>query len=314
MRVTLQQASDLLQSGLVIAVPTETVYGLAASIDFPDAIADIFRLKGRPADNPLILHLSSAEEVSQYAKELPPYFNELAEAFWPGPLTLILPAIEDKIPTVARAGLPTAAFRVPDNPLTRQLLQRTGPLVMPSANLSGKPSATSPQHVEDDFGSGFSVLDGGICQKGMESTILFWNGNAWVIIRLGALSPEDFFPVLGYIPRVDAENKGPKDQPLCPGQLYRHYAPKSQLRLLERIPADTQDPVVGFNDRQYPHECRLYVLGNSSSPEAAAQQLYAVLRQLDDDHVETAVVDMDFPHQGLWMTLRERLQKAAQQN
>lgn len=311
MQVTLEQACDLLKAGLVIAVPTETVYGLAASIDFSDAIEGIFRLKGRPADNPLIVHAASAEEVSKYVSEIPPHFELLASSFWPGPMTLVLPAVEESVPAVARAGLPTAAFRVPAHPLTLQLLRETGPLVMPSANLSGKPSATSVQHVEDDFGSGFSVLDGGNCQKGMESTILCWKESEWTIIRLGALPPEVFVPVLGYLPKVNLGGNGQQDKPLCPGQLYRHYAPQAKLLLSEAVPQEAQGALVGFSDRAYPDGCRLYSLGSSTNPEAAAHQLYAVLRQLDADGIKEACVDMDFPAQGLWMTLRERLQKAS---
>jgi L-threonylcarbamoyladenylate synthase len=311
MRVTLEQACDLLKSGLVIGVPTETVYGLAASIDFPDAIGDIFRLKGRPADNPLIVHAASQEEVSEYVKEKPPHFEKLAASFWPGPMTLVLPAIEERIPAVARAGLPTAAFRVPVHSLTLKLLRETGPLVMPSANLSGRPSATSARHVEEDFGSGFSVLDGGACQKGMESTILCWNELEWVIIRLGALPPEAFVPVLGYLPKVNVEGVGQKEKPLCPGQLYRHYSPKAKLLLLDPISEQAQGVVVGFSDRHYPKDCRVYSLGGSENPEAAAQQLYAILRQLDADGIQEAMVDMAIPSEGLWLTLRERLQKAA---
>lgn len=311
MRVTLEQACDLLKSGLVIAVPTETVYGLAASIDFPHAIEDIFRLKGRPADNPLIVHAAASSEISEYIKEKPPQYEELAASFWPGPMTLVLPVLEEKIPSVARAGLSTAAFRIPFHPLTLQLLQKTGPLVMPSANLSGKPSATSAQHVENDFGSGFSVLDGGSCQKGVESTILCWKDSEWTIIRLGALSPEAFEGVLGYLPRVKVGGEGQKERPLCPGQLYRHYAPQAKLILLNSIPTAMEGVLVGFSGRSYPEGCRLYSLGSSENPEAAAHELYAVLRQLDADGIQEAAVDMDFPDKGLWLTLRERLQKAS---
>src|SRR5262245_4612508 len=143
MHISLEEAASALKSGLVVAVPTETVYGLAASIDFPDAIEDIFRLKGRPSNNPLIVHVASAKEIAFYVTQQPPQFLKLASAFWPGPLTVVLPVDQVRIPSVARAGLPTAAFRVPNHPLTRELLEITGPLVMPSANLSGKPSATT---------------------------------------------------------------------------------------------------------------------------------------------------------------------------
>lgn len=312
MKVSLEECVSLLNSGLVVAVPTETVYGLAASILFPAAISEIFRIKGRPSNNPLIVHVASKNDVESYAKELPPYFSALAEAFWPGPLTLIIPVIEETIPFIARAGLPTAAFRVPEHPLTRKLLQQTGPLVMPSANLSGKPSATSAMHVESDFGSDFSVLDGGECTRGVESTILCWDEEEWKVIRLGALAPEAFLPVLGYLPKVYVASEH-LSKPLCPGQLYRHYSPKAKLILSEEVPQDYQGAIVGFDDRKYPQQTSLYSLGNSNNPDHAAHALYAVLRQLDDNHVEQAIVDMHFPHQGLWLTLRERLQKAASQ-
>lgn len=310
MKVSLEQAISLLNSGLVVAIPTETVYGLAASIDFPKAIEEIFRLKGRPANNPLIVHLASANDISLYAKELPEDFKKLAETFWPGPLTVVLPVIEDTVPDIARAGLPTAAFRVPDHELTHKVLKGTGPLVMPSANLSGKPSATSAEHVEHDFGKGFSVLDGGECTKGVESTILCREGSKWVVIRLGALPPEAFLHVLGYVPEV-MDAKDPS-APICPGQMYRHYSPKAKLILLETIPSsDVSLNIVGFSDRTYPKNSRLFSLGTSDDPYVAAQLLYDVLRSLDREHVEEALVDMDFPQSGLWLTLRERLQKAA---
>ena len=246
---------------------------------------------------------------------MPPHFENLAAAFWPGPLTLIMPVDEETIPSRARAGLATAAFRIPGHTLTRELLKKTGPLVMPSANLSGKPSATSSTHVEHDFGSSFPVLEGGECVKGVESTILCFDGLAWVVIRLGALTPEDFLPYLGYIPRVNDVLDKDHEAPLCPGQLYRHYAPKAKLILTKKIDEalwqKNQVAIIGFNDRLYSKNCRLFSLGNSDDVQSAAHELYAILRKLDTEQVEEAWVDMDFPQNGLWLTLRERLQKAA---
>lgn len=311
MKVSEEEAISLLNSGLVVAIPTETVYGLAASINFPKTIEKIFHLKGRPSNNPLIVHLGSIDDISLYARELPKNFNKLAAAFWPGPLTLVIPVIEDTIPAIARAGLPTAAFRIPGLELTRKVLNNTGPLVMPSANLSGKPSATSAEHVEQDFGNGFSVLDGGECQKGVESTILCWDKTEWVVIRLGALPPEAFLPVLGYTPKVEERKKEDHSAPLCPGQLYRHYSPKAKLTLSEAIPSETNQAIVGFSDRSYPKNTLLFSLGKSDDPDSAAHELYSVLRNLDDAAIDHAFVDMSFPHHGLWQTLRERLQKAA---
>jgi len=311
MKISVEDAISLLKGGLIVALPTETVYGLAASILFPKAISKIFDLKGRPQDNPLIVHIGSTDDISLYAKTLPPSFNALAEAFWPGPLTLVIPVKEDSIPAIARAGLPTAGFRIPDQDQTREVLNATGPLVMPSANISGKPSATSAQHVEEDFGTGFSVLDGGECDKGVESTILCWDNSQWTVVRLGALAPDAFMTVLGYVPKIQELSKDKTARPLCPGQLYRHYSPKAKLILTEKIEADCNMAIVGFADKNYPKKCRLFSLGNSHNPEEAAHSLYAILRSLDMENIACACVDMNFPNEGLWLTLRERLQKAA---
>ena len=313
MKVSLEQAARLLNTGHVIGVPTETVYGLAATLSHPHAIAEIFQLKGRPSNNPLIIHLANGEGVLSFTKSLPPFFSNLAAAFWPGPLTLVVPIVEETVSERARAGLPTAAFRVPSHALARELIQKTGPLVMPSANLSGKPSATSVEHVENDFSLDFPVLDGGVCQKGVESTILYLDpsSQSWMIIRLGALAPEDFLSVLGYIPKVHEAGSIGKKEPLCPGQLYRHYSPQAKLILLEKIPPEISGVIVGFNDRFYPLNSRLFSLGESKTPDTAVHELYAVLRNLDSENIKQAYVDMDFPKEGLWLTLRERLLKAA---
>lgn len=311
MRLSIEQAAHQLQSGRVIAVPTETVYGLAASLAHPQAISEIFALKGRPINNPLIVHLANAEEVEEYAGVLPADYFKLAAAFWPGPLTLVLPSIVAKVPSMVRAGLDTTAFRIPSHEMTRQLLRKTGPLVMPSANISGRPSATCMAHVEADFGSHFPVLDGGVCTQGVESTILFWHEGEWKVIRLGALAPDIFLPILGYIPKVTKIESG-AHTPLCPGQLYRHYAPRAQLHLTPHFSDVLSGVIIGFDDRIYPKGCELISLGLSTTPETAMQRLYATLRLLDQEGITEAWVDSNFPIKGLWLTLHERLSKAAQ--
>jgi len=309
MRISTDQAATLLLMGQVVAVPTETVYGLAASLYEPKAILQIFTTKGRPSNNPLIIHLASAEQLNSYVHMLPPNTEKLTAAFWPGPMTLVLPIIPEKIPTIVCAGLPTAAFRVPHFPITLDLIKKTGPLVMPSANLSGKPSATCASHVENDFGKDFPVIDGGVCIKGVESTILFWKDNMWVIIRLGAIAPEAFKPVLGYIP--DVIGPGSPSEPICPGQLFRHYAPRATLILSPEIPASV-DTIIGFDDRTYPPGKRLLSMGSSLDPCIAIHRLYGILRQLDDESISQAWIDVDIPDTGLWLTLKERTYKAAQ--
>lgn len=306
MRISLSQAITLLREGEVISVPTETVYGLAACLDKACSIDQIFELKQRPRINPLITHLADSEDIKSYVKELPPQFEALAEAFWPGPLTLILP-VGDAVPTVVRAGLPTAAFRVPSLSLTRELIRKTGPLVMPSANLSGRPSATRAEHVEEDFGIDFPVLDGGACKRGVESTILIYKDGEWGIVRLGALSAEQLQSVLGYAPLFLKREEG--EAPVSPGQLFRHYAPRARL-LFSREPSSSY--ILGFRERSYPPGNRVIVLGALSSPEEVAENLYQALRQLDLEKAEEAWVDMDFPREGLWLTIAERLIRAGE--
>ncbi len=310
MRISLSQAISALQSGQVIAVPTETVYGLAASLGHLEAIERIFALKGRPLVNPLIIHVSDFQDIKEEVTHYPPGFEALAETFWPGSLTCILPINPSRVPYLVRAGLPTAGFRVPDLALTRTLLKATGPLVMPSANLSGRPSATRLEHVEEDFGKDFPVLEGGFCLKGVESTILLYQEPEWVIVRLGALAAELFQPVLGYQPRF--VQKTEDAHPLCPGQLFRHYAPRAHLILGDLIALAKAPFVLGFKERDYPAGKRVILLGSLSHPEEVAENLYQALRQLDQEGASQAWVDMDFPRKGLWRTIAERLSRAGE--
>ncbi len=233
----------------------------------------------------------------------------MAANFWPGPLTLIVAIQSHLISTLVTAGLTTAGFRIPAHPLTLDLLKKVGPLVMPSANLSGRPSATSRQHVEEDFGHSFPVLEGGACAKGLESTILYFRDPQWVIVRLGSLSPEAFEEVLGYQPVIV-----PKDgssNPLCPGQLFRHYAPQAKLVLGKDL-KKVFPFVLGFKEREYAEGQRVLLLGSLFNPQEVAENLYKVLRQLDQEKIEEAWVDTDFPQTGLWMTIGERLRRAAE--
>ncbi len=307
MHISIQEAIELLQAGQVVALPTETVYGLAACVSSQPAIASLFSLKGRPSDNPLIIHIGQLEQIeslvpSPWMARIAP----LAAAHWPGPLTLVVPVKENAVPVGVRAGLPTAAFRMPAHDSTRAIINATGPLAMPSANRSGSPSSTQPSHVEHDFGRHFPVVDGGPCPTGLESTILVWEKERWVIGRLGALTPTELAPLLGYLP----VKKRHSERPICPGQHYRHYAPKASLTLTSNAGA-CQGPVVGFRDRSYPHAHPLLFFGLSDEPEEAAEQLYAILRQLDELQLAQAYIDIDFPKEGLWETILERLQKAA---
>lgn len=309
MRVTIEEASCRLRQGEVVAMPTETVYGLAASIDHPKAIQHVFSLKNRPLDNPLIVHVSNLFQVLEIADIAGEEIAILTERFWPGALTLVLPVKDGALSPMITAGLSTAAFRLPQQQETQAVIASVGPVVMPSANRSGYPSATEIKHVHADFGKEFPVLEGAGCGYGLESTIVKKEEDTWVILRLGAISAEQLAEVLGETPHF--VKKDQKGAPICPGTLYRHYAPEARLLLDPDTDLATVEVVVGFCDRTYPSHCRLFSLGNSNDPEGVARELYRTLRALDSTGVSVAWVDLSFPEEGLWVTIAERLQKAS---
>jgi L-threonylcarbamoyladenylate synthase len=310
MRITVEDASRHLLAGDVVALPTETVYGLAASLSNPLAIEKIFSLKNRPSSNPLIVHIASKEQLLPLVPQLPAGAEQLMEHFWPGALSLILQAVPGQISAVATANLATVAVRMVDHPLTHQVIQNVGPIVMPSANLSGKPSATQACHVEDDFGINFPVVDGGSCVKGIESTIVAFDcsRNRWQIARLGAIGIEELEELLGYSMKFLG---GDLDKPICPGQMFRHYAPQAALKLCETFSGEEKGILLGYSDRSYPKQCNLWSLGKSTQPEAVAASLYSLLRRLDMEAVAEAYVDINVPKEGLWLAIYERLKKAA---
>jgi L-threonylcarbamoyladenylate synthase len=310
MRVPLEKAVDLLRGGEVVAIPTETVYGLAAWLFKESAIEEIFKLKNRPSTNPLIIHVRDADECSFYTTSLPTDLQKLLTAFWPGPLTVVLPIHEKKVPLIARAGLQTAAFRCPAHPVAAEVLEYVSPLVAPSANLSGTPSSTKPEHVEHDFGLQFPTLEGE-CRHGLESTIIAQKNGLWEIARLGAISPEEIAKVVGYLPNSALRCE---KTPICPGQLLSHYAPKARL-ILSDSPYQTcakKCPIVlGFTDKAYPGAEKRFFLGSLRTPKEVSFNLYDCLRQLDVEGVMEVWVDLDTPHDGIWATIRERLLRAA---
>lgn len=303
MRLQLEQAIQVLKEQNVLAIPTETVYGLAAALSSEEGIRSIFELKNRPTENPLIVHISNRDDADSLISALPPFFDELADQFWPGSLTLVVPA-SDAVPAVVRANLPTVGLRVPNHLLTRQLIEQVGPVVAPSANLSGRPSSTSPEHVEADFGQDFPVLDGGACEGGLESTIIVFQEGRWQLGRLGAVSCEELEEVLGYSLQ-QTEN----EKPLCPGQMFRHYSP--QARLILGGERNGTDIVLGFEGREYFGAEKVFCLGDLKRPETVAHNLYKILRALDDDGVDDVWVDFDFPKVGILRVVAERLQKAS---
>ncbi|MEX2641449.1 MAG: L-threonylcarbamoyladenylate synthase [Balneolales bacterium] len=219
--------SGILKRGGVVAFPTETVYGLAADAFNPDAVKKIFHIKGRPSDNPLIVHVSDRQMAESLTRVISPAAGTLIDAFWPGPLTLVLPK-RRRVLDLVTSGLATVAVRMPDHRLALQLIRQTGPLVAPSANLSGKPSPTRAEHVRQDFGLDFPVLDGGPCRIGLESTVVDVSSDPCTVLRPGFITLEDLEAVLGQ--HIQAGYEQDHLQPRSPGMKYSHYAPDAKVR------------------------------------------------------------------------------------
>lgn len=329
----LQVAAEILQKGGLVAFPTETVYGLGANALDPEAVGGIFRAKRRPADNPLIVHVADLEQAGELTKNIPPAAARLAEHFWPGPLTLILPK-KAAVPAIITAGLPSVAVRVPAHPLALKLLRTTGvPLAAPSANLSGRPSPTTAGHVLEDLaGSVEAVLDGGPCPIGVESAVLSFLFSPPALLRPGAVTPEMLEEVLGA--KIQSPDLGKfktdlTEAPPAPGMKYRHYAPRAPLFLVEGAgPAQSRQMIalcsalaaqghkiglVVFAESQGIFQAPvLRVLSSRQDPAAAAARLYGVLRELDAMGVDAIVVE-GFETAGMGGAVMNRLRKAAAQ-
>lgn len=228
-------AAQILQAGSVVGVPTETVYGLAGCIYRPEAIAEIFQLKGRPQDNPLIVHVADVRTACELSRdEGVEALLALSTVFWPGPLTVVVPSVES-VPMQVRAGLDTVAIRLPAHPVLQDLLRRVEcPVAAPSANVSGRPSPTSAEHVLSDLGDELFILDGGTCHHGIESTVVRIVGNSIHVLRPGAVSVEDLQTVAGYSV-LPSWNTGSHTVPVSPGMKYRHYAPQARMRLCSSL-------------------------------------------------------------------------------
>jgi L-threonylcarbamoyladenylate synthase len=294
------RAAEILRGGGLVAVPTETVYGLAARADSDAAVAAIYRAKGRPDFNPLIVHVASLDMARRMAR-FDARADDLAARFWPGPLTLVLPLRETSgLAPAVTAGLPTVALRMPDQPLTARLLQELGlPLAAPSANRSGAVSPTEPAHVAASLGPGVeAVLDGGACPRGLESTIVALRADGWQLLRPGPLSEADIADLLG--PRLPFEDIKIE----APGQLARHYSPGKPLRL----GADAAQPgefLIGYG--AIAGDCSLSPAGDLAE---AAARLYACLHQAAaSEHPRIAVAAI--PEGGIGVAINDRLRRAA---
>ena len=229
-------AAKALQQGEIVSFPTETVYGLGAIATSQEAVLKVFEAKGRPSDNPLIVHISDIQQMTSTVEEVPEIALTLAKAFWPGPLTMILKAKPGIYAPALSAGLPTVSFRMPNHPLTLELISKVGiPLVGPSANLSTKPSPTKVEHVFEDMNGRIrGIVDGGSSTVGVESTVIdLTNDEGPVILRPGVITKEQIEAVIGPIQSTVKTTAGEREVPKSPGMKYRHYAPKTPVLVVE---------------------------------------------------------------------------------
>lgn len=296
------RAAQLLRAGQLVAMPTETVYGLAGDARNAESVASIFAAKGRPAHNPLIVHVDSLETAARFAI-LPDAARRLAATFWPGALTLVAPLRSGHgLADAVTAGLPTVALRVPAHPLARALLAEFGgPVAAPSANPSGRISPTTAAHVMAGLaGRIAAVLDGGPCPVGVESTILGFEGDAPVLLREGGISAEQIAALLGQPPRA---HKGAKIT--APGQMLSHYAPAARVRLDVTMPRD-DEIWIGFGP-----DCAGAALSLSPTGDLAeaAANLFATLHQADTMGQPIAIAPV--PEHGIGAAINDRLRRAA---
>ena len=321
---TPERAAEILRAGGLVGLPTETVYGLGANGLDPVAVARIFEAKGRPGDNPLILHLAQAQDMELYCQNIPAQAWELAKRFWPGPLTMVLQA-RDCVPRRTTGGLSTVAVRCPRSLVTRQIIALAGvPIAAPSANLSGKPSTTTARHVLDDHDGRIpAVVDDGPCSVGLESTIVDLTEDAPRLLRPGGITPAELEEVLGSLvidPAVTAK-LDPDAVAKAPGMNYRHYSPQAPVVIVSGSPEAAaryirsrmtpEDRVLCYQEELALYGgCNPLSYGCQAQPETLAAGLFAALRILDDPGIHQVYARCP-EGEGLAYAIQNRLKKAA---
>ena len=317
-------AAEIIKEGGLVAIPTETVYGLGANGLDPKAVAKIYIAKGRPNDNPLILHIADADQIDTLCHDVPESAYRLAERFWPGPLTMVLPAREC-VPKETTAGLSTVAVRCPDSEITRQIIRLSGvPLAAPSANVSGKPSTTTAEHVyHDHAGKIPMIVDGGACRVGVESTIVDLTETPARLLRPGGITPEQLKEVLGDLV-VDKAVTAQIDKDAvvkAPGMKYRHYAPACQVVIVAGTSQQAAacirklyrpgDRVLCFREELPLFDgCDPLSYGTETDLTSLSAGLFAALRELDDPAVQKVYARCP-EGDGIAYAIQNRLKKAA---
>ena len=307
---SIEEAARILSEGGLVAIPTETVYGLAANAFNEEAITKIFEVKNRPAFDPLITHIANSSQLAPLVTDIPSNTRKLINQFWPGPLTVVLPK-DNLLSDLITSGLPTAAFRVPNHPITQKLLSTVNfPLVAPSANPFTYVSPTTAQHVEDQLGEKVDyILDGGPCSVGLESTIVSFKNNATQILRLGGLSIEEIEQIIG---KTDIQTHS-SSQPEAPGMLTSHYSPGIPIYIgvIDKLLIEKSDKKIGIISykKTYPNYINSVLAPTGNLPQAA-QNLFKALRWMDDQKVEIILSEW-VPNHGLGRAINDRLKRAA---
>lgn len=325
----IRRAGDILKAGGLVAFPTETVYGLGGDALNPDSSKKIYAAKGRPSDNPLIVHICRWEDIYRIAEPVTEEAERLAEAFWPGPLTMILQK-KDTVPKETTGGLDTVAIRFPSHSVARRLIEAAGGFVAaPSANASGRPSPTMAEYVAEDMNGRIDmILDGGAVGIGLESTIVDVSGPEPIILRPGYVTQEMLEKVLGEVELDQTILDGTTAQrPKAPGMKYRHYAPKGELSIVEGSEETVVEHINGLCARAAAEGKKTGVIatdetfarytadsvksvGSREDEEAIAHSLYRILREFDDEEVEVMYTE-SFSSYGMGQAIMNRLLKAA---
>ena len=325
----MEEAAQLIRSGELVAFPTETVYGLGADALNPQASKKIYAAKGRPSDNPLIVHIAKFEDLEEIAKEVPQEAKKLADAFWPGPLTMIV-FKNEKVPYETTGGMDTVAIRMPDHPVALELIRQSGCLIAaPSANTSGRPSPTLAEHVAEDLGGRIPmILDGGEVGIGIESTIIDLTEKIPMILRPGYITKEMLEAVIGTVqtdPGIIAADSTKK--PKAPGMKYRHYAPKANLILIDGAKCAVVDKINELTDAMHSEGKKVGIIGTDETvasyrgdmvlsigaredEDAIARHLYKLLREFDEADVDV-IYSESFATPRIGQAIMNRLLKAA---
>lgn len=319
---SLRYAAGLLKEGKVVGIPTETVYGLGANALDVDAVGDIFKAKGRPQDNPLIVHISDISELEALVEDIPPLARKCAESFWPGPLTMIFKK-KPIIPDTTSGGLDTVGIRMPSNKYARQMIKYAGvPIAAPSANLSGSPSPTTAMHVFKDMNGRIpAIVDGGMSAVGVESTVISFEGDSIRILRPGFISKEDLAEITDnvVIDKGVLEQLSPDTVVRSPGMKYRHYSPSADVTIIDadaehfrayvKEHGDGDTVCLVFNDSDC-DETGLRYINYGSDSKQQAQRLFDALRELDEIGAKTAYARCP-EKTGVGLAVYNRLLRAA---